>query len=79
MHDFKNCYQLKTNLVKDEKGDLPADPHSLLYRRKNNIFCQLLNIHGINDVGQTGIHTAEPLAPECTAFDDDMAIKQLKK
>jgi len=26
-----------------------------------NYFSQLLNIHGINDVRQTEIHTAEPL------------------
>jgi hypothetical protein len=28
--DFKNGFQPKTNLVKDEKGDLVADSHSIV-------------------------------------------------
>jgi hypothetical protein len=27
---FENCYQPRTNLVKDENGDLLADSHSIL-------------------------------------------------
>ena len=37
-----------------------ADSHSTLARWKNH-FSQLLNVHGVNDVRQTDIHTAEPL------------------
>jgi hypothetical protein len=37
-----------------------------------------LNIHGINDVWQTKIHTAEPLVPEPSAFEFEMAIEKLK-
>ena len=51
-----------TNIVKDEKGDLFADSHSILARWRN-YFSQLLNIHGVNDFRQTEIHTAEPLVP----------------
>jgi hypothetical protein len=51
------------NLVKDKNGDLLADSHNALNRWKNQ-FCQLLNVHGVNNVRQTEIHTAEPLAPE---------------
>jgi hypothetical protein len=58
MHDFKNSCQLKTSLVKSEKGDLLADPHSILYSWKKNQFCQLLTALGINDIRQTEIHTA---------------------
>jgi hypothetical protein len=32
---FKNGYQPKTNLVKDERGDLLADPQKILTRWKN--------------------------------------------
>jgi tRNA-binding EMAP/Myf-like protein len=46
-------------LVKDEKGDLLADSHNILNRQKN-CFCQLLNIHGANNVRQTEILSAEP-------------------
>jgi hypothetical protein len=58
INEFKKGYQPRTNMVK-ENGDL-ADSHSILNRWKN-YFCQLLNVHGVNDVRQTKIHTAEPL------------------
>jgi hypothetical protein len=32
---FKKAYQPGTNLVKDERGDLLADPHKILNRWKN--------------------------------------------
>jgi hypothetical protein len=47
-------------MAKEENGDLLADSHSILNRWTN---CQLLNVHGVNDVRQTEIHTAEPLVP----------------
>jgi hypothetical protein len=49
-------------MVKEENGDQLADSHSILNRRKN-YFCQLLSLHGVYDVRQTEIHTAEPLLP----------------
>ena len=60
INDFKKDYQPKTNIVKDEKNDLVADSHSIISRRRN-YFSQLLNVHGVKDVRQTEIHTAEPL------------------
>jgi hypothetical protein len=38
-----------------------------------------LNVHGVSDVRQTEIHTAEPLVPEPSAFEVEMAIEKLKK
>jgi hypothetical protein len=61
-------YQTRTNIVKDETGDLATDSHSTLDRWRNH-FSQLLNIHGINDVQQTEIHSAEPLVSEPSAFE----------
>ena len=52
--DFKKGYQPRTNIVKDEKGDLVTDCHSIL----------------TSDVTQTEKHTAEPLVPEPSAFED---------
>jgi hypothetical protein len=46
--------------------------------RWRNYFSQLLNVRGINDVRQTGIHTAEPLVPKPNAFEDELAIEKLK-
>ena len=61
--DLKKGYQPRTNIVKDEKGDLVADCHSILARWRNH-FSQLLNVHGFNDDIQTETHTAERLGNE---------------
>jgi len=58
--DFKNCYQPRTNIVCDKKGDLFADSHCVLAKWRN-YFSQLLNVHGVNYVRQTEIHKAGPL------------------
>jgi len=63
--------------VKDDKGDLVADSHSILARWRN-YFSQILNVHGINDVRQTEIHTAEPLVPEPSSSEFELAIEKLK-
>ena len=44
--DFKKGYQPRTHIVKDEKGDLVADSHSISARWKN-YFSQLLNVRGV--------------------------------
>ena len=77
INDFKKGYQPRTNILKDEKGDLVADSHSILARWRN-LFSQLLNVHEFNDVRQTEIHTAEPLVPEPSAFELELAIEKLK-
>jgi len=51
IYDFKKGYQPRTNIVKDDKGDLVADSHSILARWRN-YFSQLLNVHGVNDVSR---------------------------
>jgi hypothetical protein len=38
-----------------------------------------LNVHGINDVRQTEMHTAESLVHESNSFKAETAIKKLKK
>ena len=45
--DSKKGYQPRTNLVKDGKGNLVADSHSIVDRWRN-YFTQPLNIHGVN-------------------------------
>jgi len=50
--DFKNGYQPRINIVKDEKGDLFADSHSILDRWRK-LIAQLKNVHGVNGVRQT--------------------------
>jgi hypothetical protein len=63
VNEFKKDYQLRSNLVKDGNGDLPADSHNILNRWKN-YFSQLLNVHWVSDVRQIEIHTAEAIVPE---------------
>jgi len=62
INDFKKGYQPRTNIVKDEKGDLVSDSHIILARWRNH-FSQLLNAHSVNDGRQTEMDTAEPLLP----------------
>jgi hypothetical protein len=74
INDFKKGCQPRTNIVKDEKGDLVADSHSILARCRNH-FSQLLNLHGDNDVRQRELHTTEPLVPGPSAFGVALAIE----
>jgi hypothetical protein len=60
-------------LVKDERGDLLADPQKILSRWKN-YFCQLLNVHGTGGVRQAEMHTAEPFVPQPSASEFEVAI-----
>jgi len=75
--DFKQGYQPRTNIVKDEKDDLVTDSHSFLARWRNH-FSHLFNAHGVSEVRQTEIHKAEPLVPDLSAFVVEMAIEKLK-
>jgi len=77
INDFKKRYQPRCNIVKDEKGDLFADSHSIVDRWRN-YFSQLLNVHEVKDVGQTEIHTAEPLEIDPSASEFELAIDKLK-
>jgi hypothetical protein len=65
-------------LIKDEKCDLLAYAHSILNGWKN-YFVQLLNVHGVNIVRWTERTTAEPLMPEPSVFEVEIAIEKLKK
>ena len=62
--------------MKDDKGDMVADPHSIL-ATCGNFFSQILNIHGVNDVRQTEINTAEPLVPERRASEFQLVTEKL--
>jgi hypothetical protein len=37
INEFKKGHQPRTNLVKDERGDLVEDPHKILNRWKNSL------------------------------------------
>ena len=54
-----------------------ADSQNILARWRNS-FSQLLNVHGVNDVRQAEIQTAELLVPEPSAFEFELAIEKVK-
>jgi hypothetical protein len=72
--DFKKCYQPRTDIVKYEKGDLVTDSHSVLPAWRNH-FSQFLNVHGLNDVRQTEIYTANPLVAKPSLIEVEMSIE----
>jgi hypothetical protein len=75
---FNKDYEARTNTVKYKQGDLFTDSHSILTRWRKH-FSQLFNVHGVTDVRQREIHTAEPLGPEPSAFEIEMFIEKQKR
>jgi hypothetical protein len=65
-------------LVNDENGCLLANSHNILNGWKN-YFSQILNIHRVSDVRQVEIHTAEPLVPEPSPFEVEIAIAKVER
>jgi len=59
INEFKKGYQPRINIIKDENGNLLADPQNVLNRWKN-FFNQVLNVLWVHDVRQIDIHTADP-------------------
>jgi hypothetical protein len=72
INEFKKGFQPKTNVARDESGDPLTDSRSVLNKWKNN-FRQLFNVHGVNDVTQTEMHTAEPFIPEPSSLKVEIA------
>ena len=50
----------------------------IIVARWRNYFSQLFNMHGVKDVGQAEIHTAELLVPEPSATEVELAIGKQK-
>ena len=71
INDMKKGYQPRSRIVKDEKGDLVADSHRIMARWRN-YSSQILNVHGVSDVRQAEIHTAEPLVPEPSVLEVEL-------
>jgi molecular chaperone GrpE (heat shock protein) len=77
INKFKKGYQPRINIIKDENGNLLADPQNVLNRWKN-FFNQVLNVHRVHDVRQMDIHMAEPLVPKPSLVKVEIAIGKLK-
>jgi hypothetical protein len=44
-----------------------------------NYLCQLLNVQRVGDIRQTEIQTAEPLVPQPSIFEVEVATDKLKR
>jgi hypothetical protein len=77
MYEFKKGYQSRINIIKDENSNLLADPQSVLNKWKH-FFNQVLNVHGVHNIRQKDIHTVEPLVPEPSLVEVEIAIGKLK-
>jgi len=77
INDFKKGGHPRCNIVKNEKGDLVADSHSIVATWRN-YFSQLFNVHGVKDVGQPEVHTTEPLLFEPSAAEFELPIDMLE-
>jgi hypothetical protein len=77
VNEFKKGYQPRINIIKDENGNLLADPQNVLNRWKI-FFNQVLNVYDFHDVRQMDIQTAEPLVPEPSLVEAEIAIGKLK-
>jgi hypothetical protein len=77
VNEFKKGYQPRSNLVKDEKGDLLADPHNIV-NRWMNYFCQPLNVQGAGGIRQAEVQSEELFVPEPSIFDVEVAIGKWK-
>jgi hypothetical protein len=64
--------------VKDENGNLLADPNNILIMWMN-YFSELFSVHNVSDVRQIEIHTAEPLVPGPSHLEVEIAIAKMKK
>jgi hypothetical protein len=73
INEFKKGYQPRINIIKDENGNLLADPQNVLNGWKN-LFNQVLNVHGVHDVRQMDVHMTEPLVPEPSLVKVEIAI-----
>jgi hypothetical protein len=73
---MKDLNVSRTNLVKYENGDLLTDSDNILNRWKV-YFVQVLNVHGVNHITQSEIHTAESLILKPSSFELKFAIENL--
>jgi hypothetical protein len=77
INEFKKVSQPRINIIKVENFNLLADPQCVLNMYKN-FLNKVLNVHGVHDIGQMDIHTAEPLVPEPSLVERKIDIAELK-
>jgi len=74
--DTKKGYQPRSNIVKDEKGDLVADSHCILARCRKYVSL-LFKVQGVIDVRKRK-QREEPIEPKPSASDFELAVEKLQ-
>jgi hypothetical protein len=64
--------KMKKNIKYLQTDHLLADTHNILNGWKI-YFSQLLNVHNISDIRQIEVHAAEPLMPDHSSFENEIA------
>jgi hypothetical protein len=78
INEYKKGYQPRINIIKDENGNLLADPQSVL-NGWNNFFNQMLNVCEVHNIRQMDINMAEPLVPEPILVKMENAVGKLER
>ena len=67
----------KIDILRDENGDIVADPKSIL-NRWAKYFSQLLKVHEGQDIEEDEVQIAEILVPEPDILEVEIAIEKFK-
>jgi hypothetical protein len=68
INEFEKEYQPRINIIQ----------HDIVLNMRKNFFNQVLNVHGLHGVTEMDIRTAEPLIPEPSLVEVEIAIGNLK-
>jgi hypothetical protein len=79
INEFKKGYQPTDNFVEAGNDRLLADLPSILNNTQEVPICQPLSAQGVNDVGQTAVHSAQALAYEPNSFEVHFPVEHLKR
>jgi len=74
---LRKGYQSRLEMIRNERGDLEADPTKIVDMWKS-YFDKLLNVHKGEEAEEFEIRTAEPWIPEPSEIEVEMSVKKLK-
>ena len=75
-----HCLELLIWVMRKSGAETPyfASPSFPTWEILLNDSVELLNVHGVNEIGQAETQTEEPLVPEPSVFEVELAIEKLK-
>jgi hypothetical protein len=78
INEFNRGYQPRSNLVKDENGDLLACCNKTVSPWKS-YFSQLLNVYDVSKIRQIEMHTAVRIGPVPSHLEVEIALANLRR